>query len=69
MELIKTKKDVSVWIIALYLLSVNLISWYIFGRELGLIFGNMFGLSTVALFVFWVKSNPKIDKWLETNLK
>jgi hypothetical protein len=50
------------------MISVNLICWYLFGREIGLTIENVFGIGTVALFVFWVKSNKKIDKWLETKI-
>ena len=68
MKIIKTRKDVSVWIISFYMISVNLICWKLFNREIGLAVGNLIGVTSVALFVFWVKSNPKIDKWLETDL-
>ena len=63
-----TRKDISVIIIAIYMISVNLICWKLYGREIGLTIGNMFGLCTVALFVFWVKHNKKFDNWLETKI-
>lgn len=63
-----TRKDISVIIIAIYMISVNLICWKLCGREIGLTIGNMFGLGTVALFVFWVKHNKKVDNWLETKI-
>lgn len=63
-----TRKDISVIFICLYMISVNLICWYLFGREIGLTIGNIFGIGTVALFVFWVKSNKKVDKWLEAKI-
>ena len=63
-----TRKDISVIIIAIYMISVNLICWYLFEREIELTIGNIFGIGTVALFVFWVKSNKKVDKWLETKI-
>ena len=69
MKLISTRKDVSVWIIACYMLSINLICWKLFGREAGLALGNFIGLGTVALFVLLVKHTPKVDKWLETKIK
>ena len=63
-----TRKDISVILICLYMVRVNLICWYLFEREIGLTIGNIFGIGTVALFVFWVKSNKKVDKWLETKI-
>ena len=64
-----TRKDISVAIIAIYLLSVNLICEFVlFEQTLGTIIGNAFGLGTVAIFVFWVKSNKKVDKWFETKI-
>lgn len=63
-----TRKDISVIFICLYMVSVNLICWHLFGREIGLTIGNIFGIGTVALFVFLVKSNKKVDKWLETKI-
>lgn len=63
-----TRKDISVIFICIYMFSVNLICWYLFGREIGLTIGNIFGIGTVALFVFWVKLNKKVDKWLETKI-
>jgi len=64
-----TRKDISVVIIAIYLLSVNLICEFVlFEQTLGTIIGNIFGLGTVAIFVFWVKNNKKVDKWLETKI-
>ena len=69
MKLIRTRKDISVWIIALYMFSVNLICWKLLGSDVGLAFGNLIGLGTVALFVLWVKNTPKVDKWLETKIK
>ena len=68
MKLIKTRKDISVWIIVFYMLGVNLICWKLLGREFGLALGNLIGLGSVALFVLWVKNTPKVDKWLETKI-
>ena len=64
-----TRKDISVIFICLYMLGINLICWHLFGRELGLTIGNMFGIGTVAIFVFLVKHNKKVDNWLETKIK
>ena len=69
MKLIRTRKDISVWIIACDMLSINLICWKLFGREAGLAIGNFFGLGTVAIFVLLVKNTPKVDKWLETKIR
>ena len=64
MKLISTRRDVSVWIIAVYMLTVNIVCWYLMGRELGLTVGNMFGLGTVAIFVLWSGQNKKVNHWL-----
>ena len=67
-KLIKTRKDLSVWIIADIWLIVNFGCWFLFGRE-ALIFTNPIMLSLITIFVFYVKSHKNIDKWFEEKLR
>lgn len=34
----------------------------------GTIFGNIIGLGTISAFVFWSKSNKKVNNWLDSEL-
>lgn len=66
-KLIKTRRDLSVWIMASYWLVLNLTFLLIWGNT-GAIFGNIIGLGTISAFVFWSKSNKKVNNWLDSEL-
>lgn len=66
-KLIKTRRDLSVWIMASYWLVLNLTFLLIWGNT-GTIFGNIIGLGTISAFVFWSKSNKKVNNWLDSEL-
>jgi len=63
-----TRKDVSVWIIAVIWLAVNFTTWAVWGKEY-LIFTNPICLLLITIFVFWVKGNKSRDAWFETEIK
>lgn len=67
MKLFKTRKDLSVWIIACIWLAINTIGILIWGKD-ALIFTNLIVLFFLTIFVFWVKKTPKIDNWFETKI-
>lgn len=66
-KLIKTRRDLSVWIMSSYWLVLNLTFLLILGNT-GIIFGNIIGLGTISAFVFWSKSNKKVNDWLDSEL-
>ena len=59
-KLVKTKRDASVWVIATIWLIVNFVSLSIWGNEV-LIFTNPICLLLLAAFVFYSKSNSKLN--------
>lgn len=64
-KLIKTKRDASVWVIASIWLIVNFVSMTIWGN-FALVFTNPICLLLITIFVFYTKSHPKIDAWLDS---
>ena len=68
MKLIQTRRDLSVWILASYMLLVNIICIWQFGRQDGIIIGNPIGLASVAAFVFYSRHNKNLNSWLNKKL-
>ena len=66
-KLVKTKRDASVWVIASIWLIVNFVSMSIWGNE-ALIFTNPICLALIAAFVFYSKSNSKLNDWLNSKI-
>ena len=66
-KLVKTKRDASVWVIATIWLIVNVVSMYIWGNE-ALIFTNPICLALITAFVFYSKSNSKLNDWLNSEI-
>ena len=66
-KLVKTKRDASVWVIASIWLIVNFVSLNIWGNE-ALIFTNPICLVLIAVFVFYSKSNSKLNDWLNSKI-
>ena len=66
-KLVKTKRDASVWVIASIWLIVNFVSLNIWGNEV-LIFTNPICLVLIAVFVFYSKSNSKLNDWLNSKI-
>ena len=64
---IKTRRDLSVWIMASYWLALNLIAILIWG-SFGTVYSNIVGLGTISAFVFWSKRNKKVNAWLDEEL-
>lgn len=66
-NLVKTKRDASVWIIASIWVIVNFIAINIWGN-FALVFTNPICLLLIAIWVFYSKSSPKINKWLDSKI-
>ena len=66
-KFIKTRRDLSVWVMASYWLALNTIAILIWG-SFGTVFSNMIGLGTIAAFVFWSRGNKKVNDWLDKEL-
>lgn len=66
-KLVKTKRDASVWVIATIWLVVNVVSMYIWGNE-ALILTNPICLALITAFVFYSKSNHKLNAWLNSKI-
>ena len=66
-KLVKTRKDVSVWIIAIVWALANFIPMFIWGN-IALVFTNPICLLLITIFVFYTKSNKKFENWLETEI-
>lgn len=66
-KICKTRRDLSVWIIASFWLSINLGAMIIWGRH-ATIFSNIAILSLIIVFVFWSKRNKKVNSWLDEEL-
>lgn len=66
-KFIKTRRDLSVWVMAIYWLALNTITLLIWGSY-GTIFSNIIGLGTISAFVFWSKGNKKVNTWLDKEL-
>ncbi len=64
-KLIKTKRDASVWVIASIWLIINFVSMTIWGN-FALVFTNPICLLLITIFVFYTKSHPKFDAWLDS---
>lgn len=61
-----TRRDVSVWIIAAWLLIANIVSMILLGRDTGILIGNALGLGSTVLFVWYSKYNKKLNSWLDS---
>lgn len=66
-KFIKTRKDLSVWIIASIWLLVNLIGILTKGTG-ALIITNPAVLLVLSGWVIYTKRNPEVNKWLEERL-
>lgn len=66
-KICKTRRDLSVWIIASFWLSINLGAMIIWGRH-ATIFSNPIALGLITVFVFWSKRNKKVNSWLDEEL-
>ena len=66
-KFIKTRKDLSVWIIASIWLLVNLIGILTKGTG-ALIITNPAVLLVLSGWVIYTKRNPEVNKWLEEKL-
>ena len=66
-KLVKTKRDASVWVISSIWLIVNFVLLNIWGNG-ALIFTNPICLALIAAFVFYSKSNPKLNDWLNSKI-
>ena len=66
-DLIKTKRDMSVWIMVSIWFAVNLVSMYVWGNS-ALIITNPVYLMFITCFVVYTKHNQKINNWLNTKL-
>lgn len=66
-KLVKTKRDASVWVMATIWLIINFVSLNIWGNE-AMIFTNPICLAFIATFVFYSKSNTKLNDWLNSKI-
>jgi hypothetical protein len=66
-NLVKTRKDASMWIMSALWLIGNFVPMSIWGNE-ALIFTNPICLLLITIFVFYTKSHPKFESWLEEEI-
>jgi len=64
---VKTRRDLSVWIIASFWLLLNLAAILIWG-SFGTVISNIIALALISGFIFWSKGNEKVNSWLDKEL-
>lgn len=68
MKLIKTNRDLTVWIIALIWLIINISAMMIWNYSVTII-TNPLCLLVITVYVFYSKHNSKLNNWLNKSFR